>query len=142
MTRTIPHPYPEGAAADWLDRTANLIEQRLLRQYAIVHKADRLLIGNLTLRKRSASDTQAELSYWLGKAYWGRGFVLEAAHAALGEATATFGMTVAKAAALADNWRSIRVLEKLGFRQRDTIEVDDAGWGRLVEIARYDLNLT
>lgn len=141
MTRTIPHPYPEEAASNWLDHTAGLIERKLLRQYAVVLKADGLLIGNLTLRKRSNMEAEAELAYWLGKAYWGRGFIIEAAQAALSEAAETFGLTTARAAALSVNWRSIRVLEKLGFHQRDTIQVDGHGWDGSVELARYELQL-
>ena len=141
MTRTIPHPYPEGAARLWLEHTNELIERKLLRQHAIIRSNDDLLIGCLTLRKRSAEEEQAELSYWLGKSFWGCGYIPEAAHAALSDATVTFGLTSARAAVLRENLRSTRVLEKLGFVLSDIMEAQGPGWEGKVELSRYVLNL-
>ncbi len=140
MTRTIPHPYPQGAAELWLDHTSGLIAQGLLRQYAIARNDDGLLIGCLTLRKRSPAENEAELAYWLGKSFWGRGYIAEAARAALCDASANFGLTSARAATLPINQRSIRVLEKLGFVPGGTIEARGPGWVGRVELSRYVLN--
>lgn len=141
MTRTIPHPYTKDIASAHLDRTSKLIEEERLRQYAIARRIDGLLIGNLTLRKRSSADEIAELSYWLGKPFWGQGYVVEAACAALAAAKKSFGLTRANAAVVTGNHRSTRVLNKLGFDFERTVEPQGSGWDRKVELALYSLEL-
>ncbi len=142
MTRTIPIPYPERAATQWLDHTCGLIEQGVLRQHAITKNDDDALIGCLTLRKGAATEEEAELSYWLGKPFWGCGYIQEAACAALDDATQTFNLTSVKAAALPGNHRSIRVLEKLGFSFSGTVEAQGPNWEGNVELSTYVLNLS
>jgi RimJ/RimL family protein N-acetyltransferase len=53
-----------------------------------------------------------EVSYWLGKAYWGRGIATCALSAFLGQANKTRPIY---ARAAKDNIASLRVLEKCGF---------------------------
>ncbi|MDX2701624.1 GNAT family N-acetyltransferase [Streptomyces sp. PA03-6a] len=54
---------------------------------------------------------EREVTYWIGRQYWGRG----AATAALRELLSVVQERPLRARAAADNGRSIRVLEKCGF---------------------------
>lgn len=56
-------------------------------------------------------DGQAELSYWLGKPFWGRGITTEA----VGRFLAEFPVRPLRARAVADNEASIRILTGHGF---------------------------
>jgi ribosomal-protein-alanine N-acetyltransferase len=57
----------------------------------------------------------AEIGYWLGEPFWGRGIVTEALRAVTAEAFARFEITRLYAVPFADHLASIRVLEKAGY---------------------------
>ena len=57
----------------------------------------------------------AELGYWLGEAFWGRGIMSVAVRAATEYAFSAFGLTRLYALPYARNSVSIRVLEKAGY---------------------------
>ncbi len=78
-TATIPHPYPEGAAAAWIaGHEAARAEGRSL-DWAITTAADGV-VGAIALRP-SLAHLNAELGYWIGVPYWRRGYASEAAAA-------------------------------------------------------------
>jgi RimJ/RimL family protein N-acetyltransferase len=57
----------------------------------------------------------AEIGYWVGKPYWGRGITSAALFAATQYAIKTFGLTRVFAIPFVHNVGSIRVLEKAGY---------------------------
>jgi RimJ/RimL family protein N-acetyltransferase len=59
----------------------------------------------------------AEVGYWLGESYWGRGVVTEALALFTRHAFAELGLLRLFALPLADNAASIRVLQKVGFSE-------------------------
>jgi ribosomal-protein-alanine N-acetyltransferase len=108
MTGTIPHPYSEQAAAEWLaDALAG--EEGVV----FVIERQRTLIGCTGYRAFDAD--HAELGYWIGKSYWGHGFATEAVRALIAHAFDADGFTYLKAGHFVDNPASARILGKLGF---------------------------
>lgn len=73
--------------------------------------------GHILIYEQSG---EQEISYWIGKAYWGKGLATNALSQLLSE-TKTYPLY---ARAAKDNIASIRVLEKCGF----TIIGDDKGF--------------
>lgn len=63
----------------------------------------------------------AELGYWLGEAFWGRGNVTEAVAAVTRHAFETMGLHRVFALPYAHNEASARVLEKCGYRLEGTL---------------------
>ena len=57
----------------------------------------------------------AEIGYWLGEAFWGRGIGTEALVAVTAEAFKRFEITRLYAVPFADHVASVRVLEKAGY---------------------------
>lgn len=57
----------------------------------------------------------AEIGYWLGQAYWGRGIASDALRAVTAEAFKRFEITRLYAVPFADHTASVRVLEKAGY---------------------------
>ncbi len=57
----------------------------------------------------------AELGYWLGEPFWGRGIMTEAIGAATRHALSAYGLTRVYATPFATNVASARALEKAGF---------------------------
>ncbi|HET7046139.1 MAG TPA: GNAT family N-acetyltransferase [Gaiellaceae bacterium] len=87
-------------------------------------------IGSFTI------DDRAEVTYWVDRAYWGRGIASAALEALLGMVTER--PMFARAAS--DNAASLRVLEKAGFRRVGVDRGFAAGRGEEIEetIVRLD----
>jgi len=116
MTGSIAYPYPV-LSAEFKIMTFHSSKQRgLAHPYAITLKGEDELIGIADLFRRSAGSLW-EIGYWLGKPYWGKGYVTEACSALLDEADETLGAEDRIAGVFIDNPSSARVLEKLGFQR-------------------------
>lgn len=93
--------------------------------YCICEKGTDAAIGSLELKLNghtdmTVCDTECELGYWLGKPFWGRGYVPEAAAELLRHAFEDLGMTAVWCGYYDGNDKSKRVQEKLGFLYHHT----------------------
>jgi len=107
MTGRMPFPYTEQAAHQWVDGLAE-------REEAYGITLDNDLIGICSFTTDDNGD--AELGYWIGKPYWGRGYATEAARAVMTLGFAKFGVRRFVCKHLTGNDASARVIRKLGFR--------------------------
>lgn len=121
-TRSIPHPYPDGAAEAFIALTRANAQQGLGYTYAVVDRASGQLTGCVGLRL-DPPDRRAELGYWIGVPYWGRGVATEAATAILRFAFAPEHLDLNRvfATALTRNPASSRVMEKIGLLREGTL---------------------
>jgi len=88
--------------------------------YAICERDEGRAIGAISLKfnghtDMTERDDECELGYWLGKPFWGRGYVPEAAGEILRHAFEDLGMTTVWCGYYEGNAKSKRVQEKLGF---------------------------
>lgn len=95
--------------------------------YAICEKGRNKPIGavELMLHGRSSHterDDECELGYWLGKPFWGRGYMPEAAKELLRHGFEDLGMRKVWCGYYDGNVKSKRVQEKLGFQYHHTCE--------------------
>ena len=67
-------------------------------------------------------ENEAEIGYWLGEDFWGKGYVTEATLRVLQYAFDELHLTQLWAGAYKENIASQRVLEKCGFRYHHTLE--------------------
>jgi RimJ/RimL family protein N-acetyltransferase len=114
MTALIPHPYPPGAAEDFVARTrqGNATGDSLTL-LATLARGERKVAGALSLAPKP--DGVLELGYWIAPQHWGEGYATEAAQALV---DTVFGITshpVIEASARVINPASQRVLQKCGF---------------------------
>jgi ribosomal-protein-alanine N-acetyltransferase len=84
--------------------------------WAVFEKASGAFFGECGLREIETGGEEIELSYGLVPEAWGRGLGSEAGQAALVHGFDVAGLETVYAVARADNKRSRRVMEKLGFR--------------------------
>jgi ribosomal-protein-alanine N-acetyltransferase len=84
--------------------------------YAITIRPDPRPVGACGCFWAAEPHRTMELGYWIGEAYWGRGYVVEACRAVLDFAFAEYGPERVQARVIAGNGASGRVLAKLGFR--------------------------
>lgn len=95
--------------------------------YAICERGNNKAIGSIELRLNGCTDMtdkddECELGYWLGKPFWGRGYMPEAATELLRHGFETLGMNIIWCGYYDGNNKSKRVQEKLGFSYHHTCE--------------------
>jgi ribosomal-protein-alanine N-acetyltransferase len=88
-----------------------------LLEWGVVSRDGDRLVGTLTLHQLDPGNRRAELGFLLGRPWWGRGLMREAAQAALAFAFDPDGLDLHRLEADTDprNQASIRLLERLGF---------------------------
>jgi RimJ/RimL family protein N-acetyltransferase len=112
-TASIPHPYPEGAAAAWI-ATHDAERQRGAQYtYAIATADGATLVGAIALRP--IGNEHENIGYWIGRAYWGRGYATAATMAITALAFGYLDCEALAASHLQRNPASARVLEKCGY---------------------------
>ncbi|GEL71514.1 GNAT family N-acetyltransferase [Myxococcus virescens] len=108
----IPHPFEDGMAEAWI---ASLDARSHV--FALSHSESGEFMGLAGLVEAEEERPRtAELSYWLGRAYWGQGFGTEAAQTLVRYGFETLGLESLHASCFSRNPGSRRVLEKAGFR--------------------------
>jgi [ribosomal protein S5]-alanine N-acetyltransferase len=112
-TALIPHPYPDGVAEAWIAAQAQDRAAGREYTYAITLATEGLLVGAIGLRP--APTAQENMGYWIGQAYWGRGYATAAACAVIALAFSLLDLDLLTASHLTRNPASGRVLEKCGF---------------------------
>lgn len=138
MTLTVPHPYPVGHAVEWIATHEPGFAAGEGAIFAVVRRSDGALVGAIGLDV-VAAHRRAELGYWIGVPYWGRGFATEAAGEIVRYGFADLGLNRIHAAHFADNLRSRRVLLKLGFHPEGVAEQHDLRFGRFRDVVWYGL---
>ena len=89
---------------------------RTLSQWGIATREHDRAIGTCTLTSFSLEHRRAEIGFALGRASWGCGYATEALHALVAHAFESLDLRRLEADVDPRNARSIRLLERLGFR--------------------------
>ena len=130
-TLSIPHPYPEGAAEEWIERHGN-------DAFAITLRDSGEFLGCIGIGV-VANDQRGELGYWIGVPYWGKGYASEAANALIGYAFESLALNKVYASHFARNPASGRVMLKLGMTYEGTLRQHHNKWGEYVDVAMYSI---
>jgi ribosomal-protein-alanine N-acetyltransferase len=132
MTGTIPHPYSEQMAAEWI-ASALAGEEGVV--FAILNSG--MLVGCTGYR---GFGERAEIGYWIGKPYWGRGYASEAVKALIAHAFEMDEFAYLTAGHFLDNPASERVIRKLGFAPLGSEVRDCAARGAKARCRTYRLD--
>ena len=137
MTRTIPHPYPNGEAERWIAQQPVDWQQGISATFAVTLRSRDETIGTVGLFNRVG--TEAEIGYWIGVPYQGEGYCTEAVEALIGFGISELGITRFYASHLKRNPASGKVLRNAGLRKcgKDTIVWRDGVTQEAVEL--YEL---
>jgi RimJ/RimL family protein N-acetyltransferase len=81
----------------------------------------------------------AEIGYWLGEPYWGRGVTAEAIQLVSKYAFEVCNLLRLFALPFADNAQSIRVLEKAGYTREAILRSSSVKYGAVRDQALYAL---
>ena len=108
---SFPHPYTRADADAWIRRVAG---QEPPTQCAIEMGSE--AVGGIGITLQSdVHRRSAEIGYWLGEPFWGRGIMSEAVRAFTAYAFATFDVCRLYATVFEWNGPSARILAKVGY---------------------------
>jgi RimJ/RimL family protein N-acetyltransferase len=106
-----PRPYTREDAAGWIHRATSQVPET---HFAIAVGGEAAGAIGFIL-KDDVYRRSAEIGYWLGEDYWGRGIVAEALRALTDYAFASHDLCRIYAGVFEWNTASMRVLEKAGY---------------------------
>ena len=127
-----PYPYTTADATAWIERVK---DESPTLNFAI--DVDGAGVGGISVMLREDIYRQsAEIGYWLGEPFWGRGIATESLRAITDHAFATFPIIRLEAGVYSWNPASARVLEKVGYtlegRLRQAVTKDGRVGDRLI----------
>ena len=128
-----PHPYRLSDAEAFIKRVTGADPET---NFAIAVEGQ--AVGGIGyLRHTDVERVSAEIGYWLGEPFWGRGIVTEALAAVTAYAIAKHGLTRVYAVPYEWNEASFRVLEKVGYRLEARMRKSAIKDGKVIDQMLY-----
>jgi len=131
MLGSVPWPYPEGGAAEWIER-----QRGRGTHFAIVPKEGGEPMGSVGLAP-DEENRRAEVGYWLGRTHWGQGYMTEAVAAIVDYGFRELGLNRIFGRAYTTNPASARVMAKAGMTHEGTHRSDSYRLGEFLDLAVY-----
>ena len=128
-----PHPYSRADAVSFLKYAVSATDA-----VSLAIEVDREAVGGIGLVPGSDVERYtAEIGYWLGQSYWGRGIVTEAVMMVTEAAFREQNLLRIFAVPFADNVASARVLEKAGYVREGILRSSSVKYGVPRDQAMY-----
>lgn len=137
-TLVIPHPYDRGAAEKWFATHRPKFDSGEQVDLAVTAGDTGELIGAIGLGIDARFD-RAELGYWIGKPYWGRGNCTEASRAVMEWGFTDLNLNRIFAVHFKRNPASGRVMQKLGMKQEGQLRQHIKRWDRYEDMVVYGI---
>ena len=134
---SIPHPLSVERARNWIQERSRT--DACCCAFAICDSTSDRLQGYVGIADISSEHRLGELSFWIGRPYWGRGLAEKAGRAALTHAFDTLELNRLQAFCMVRNAASGRVLEKLGFRREGLLAQRVLKWSIFEDVTAYGL---
>lgn len=128
-TISIPHPFSEQQARDWLAARSNPPSAGKEASFAMTTTADGRLIGAVGLLNIDTEHSLTELGFWIGVDWWGQGYATEATRAAVHFVFSQLNLNRVYAHHMVRNPASGRVLEKIGMKREGLLRQRVRKWG-------------
>ncbi|MGZ4810936.1 MAG: GNAT family N-acetyltransferase [Thermoanaerobaculia bacterium] len=136
-TLRIPHPYPDGAAEEWIATHQQKFEEKSEVVLAITMRDSGELVG--TIGMVLGPFDKAEIGYWIGVPYWGRGYATEAVGALIRYGFEVLGLNRIESNHFTRNPSSGRVMEKNGMRCEGLLRQAVKKGGEYLDIKFYGI---
>lgn len=128
-----PHPYTLIDAENWLDFVTS---QRPEASFAI--EVEGHAVGSIgLLLKPDVERVCADVGYWLGEPFWGRGIVTAALRTFTAYAFDTHDILRLQSPVFSWNAPSMRVLEKCGYRREGVLRSAAIKDGQVIDLMLY-----
>ncbi|MBD0336586.1 MAG: GNAT family N-acetyltransferase [Cyanobacteria bacterium Co-bin13] len=136
---SVPHPYPDGEAEQYISRQAAAREAGQAAAFVIESKAEQAFRGLIEIREIEPEHFQAELSFWLAVEAWGQGYMSEALPPMLKFGFQNLDLNRLYAHHMVRNPGSGKVLSKNGFVQEGVLRQRVRKWGVFEDVKLWAL---
>ncbi len=134
-TISIPHPFSEVQAREWIMANAKARADGKAAIFALELKNERIIIGTAGLREINPEHLHCEMGFWIGVEWWGQGYATEAARRVLRYGFEDLKLNRIYAFRMVRNPASGRVMEKIGMKQEGLLRQCVRKWGRFEDVA-------
>ncbi|HYY85468.1 MAG TPA: GNAT family N-acetyltransferase [Nitrososphaeraceae archaeon] len=136
----IPYPYALENALSFIDSSHK--EYRFLKavNFAILYKNNiepNGLVGIISLKNLNIEKKKANLGYWIGESFWGKGIASESVKLVINYAFSVLRLEEVYAYVYSQNKASIRVLEKNGMTRVGEINEYSKKLGRYQNTIKF-----
>lgn len=111
----VPHPYPPEAAAEFVSKTRESWHYDEGFTFAIIDKSSDAFVGAMGIHPKEKHHA-AEVGYWIGKPFWGRGLATAALRRIIQFGFEQLGLNRIQAGHFRHNLASGRVMQKTNMR--------------------------
>lgn len=132
---SIPHPYPLDLAIARIETQSSELRSGRAFHFAMTLLGDSLLIGAISLRDIEREHSQAELTFWVGKPWWGLGYAKEAGATVVDFGFGGLGLNRIYAHHMIRNPAAGAVMRALGMRREGLLRQRVRKWGIFEDVA-------
>ncbi len=137
-TLNIPHPYDQAMALAWIAGQQSAFERGRTVLFAITLREDGRLVGAIGC-ELDLPNHSAELGFWIGVPYWGRGYCTEAARVVLSYGFDVLKLNRVHASHFSRNPASGRVMQKIGMVHEGCLRQHVLKWGKFENLEKYGI---
>jgi ribosomal-protein-alanine N-acetyltransferase len=130
-TLRIPHPYSVADAEAFIAESQGASDEEM--RFAIVLRENSALLGGTGLLVEKEY-RRAELGYWIGVPYWGKGCATEAVRAVLRYGFEGLKLNRIHAAYFSNNPASGNILRKIGMKHEGRLRQHIVKWGQYLDL--------
>ena len=128
-----PHPYALADAEAWIAR----VTSQQPEAHFCIAVGDQAVGGIGFELKTDVDRRSADIGYWLGEPFWGKGIMTAAVKAMTEYAFASFDVVRLAAGVFAWNGASMRVLEKVGYACEAQLRKAATKDGKTIDVYLY-----
>jgi RimJ/RimL family protein N-acetyltransferase len=128
-----PSPYTPEDAKFWISHASSAAPS----MHLCIQVEGSVAGGIGVIVGEGTDEKTGQFGYWLGREYWGRGIATVAAEAMLAFASSRLKVVRYQAPVFEWNPRSMRVLEKVGFRREGVLHKSVFKDGQLIDSVMY-----
>lgn len=136
-TLSIPHPYTMDHALAWIGNQRRESVRGRAANFAVRLLPGPSLIGSIGLRDLDPEHSQAELGFWIGRPWWGRGYATEAAREVVRFGFDELGLNRIYAHHMARNPAAGRVLRNVGMQHEGVLRERVRKWDVYEDVVLY-----
>lgn len=137
-TLDIPHPYPDGAAENWISNHQKECAENKSIIWAITIKDSGELVGAIDFKLRPEFN-KAEFGFWIGVPFWNKGYASEALSVILKFGFEELKLNKIFAHHMITNPASGNVMMKNGLKEEGYLREDIVKNGEYIDVKIYSI---
>lgn len=137
-TLSIPHPYPKGGGISFIQAVERSQKYGKLVLFALEEKSSGQFVGVINLNFIKPH-RRAELAYWIGTPFWGKGYGTEVAKKVVEYGFNELNLNKIHAMAFLNNPGSWRIMEKIGMQREGLLRQHIVRFNEVHDVLYYGI---